>query len=417
MKKLAITILALLPFAAMAQGEQRQPRLHFASNYGFFVGYGTETGVPEFVPEKDLRLKLVAPSQCYTRPSEVRVDVTSHDGEPVSSTVIKVPTNGIITIPSEAMQGGDVTVSGYWQEPDEYTTSDYQMAFFDEFDEDGKPYFKKWRRGTHDNNSAWNRYVNSKSDKVVYVKDGELVTRCIPCAPEDLEANENRDWMSGSVDTKGKYSFKYGRVDVRALTCPFTGSFPAIWMMPSDQTAGWPYCGEIDIWEMIDTQNMAYGTVHAAKQSQYGLFTLCNYDGLYHVYSFEWTADKMSWSIDGKNAYSTYYKSTISQANLDAGYWPFDKKFYLILNQSVGNGSWAKNPVDGHEYETRFDFVRIYQTRDQNIKVGIDQAVTDDNETSSLLPSTSSLTYDLQGRVVSTPSHGLYIVGGKKVIR
>lgn len=389
----------------------RPARLHFASNYGFFVANGTETGVPDLVPEKDLRLKLVSPAKCYTKPSEVLVEVVSHEGEYVSSETIKVPTNGIINIPADAMKGGDVYISATWGTPDEYTETDYQLAFGDEFSDDGKPNVKRWRRGTHDNNSAWNRFVNSKSDKVVHIKDGELVTRCIPCAPEDLAANEDRPWMSGSVDTKGKYNFQYGRVDVRALTCPFTGSFPAIWMMPQDQSAGWPFCGEIDIWEMIDASNVAYGTVHAAKQSQYGLFTQCNYDGLYHVYSFEWTKDKMTWSIDGKNAYSTYYKSSISQANLDAGYWPFDKKFYLILNQSVGNGSWAKNPVDSHEYETRFDFVRVYQTREQNVKVGIDDVMTE-----APIEQRSAATYDLLGRVVDKPQHGVYVKGGKKVI-
>lgn len=389
----------------------RPARLHFASNYGFFVGNGTETGVPDLVPEKDMRLKLVAPAKCYTMPTEVNIDVVNHDGLRVGSKVISVPSNGIITIPADAMKGGDVYISASWGTPDEFSETDYQLAFGDEFSDAGKPNVKRWHRGTHDNNSAWNRYVNSKSDKVVYVKDGELVNRCIPCAPEDLAANENRPWMSGSVDTKGKYTFQYGRVDVRALTCPFTGSFPAIWMMPQDQSAGWPYCGEIDIWEMIDASNVAYGTVHAAKQSQFGLFTQCNYDGLYHVYSFEWTKDKMTWSIDGKNAYSTYYKNSISQANLDAGYWPFDKKFYLILNQSVGNGSWAKGPVDGHEYETRFDFVRIYQTKEQNIKVGID-----DVETEAPAQLHAAATYDLQGRAVSKTLHGVYIKSGKKVI-
>lgn len=393
----------------------RPSRLHFVSNYGFFVGTGTETGVPDLVPTKDLRLKLVAPAKCYTTPSEVVVEVTDQEGNHVGHETFSVATNGIVNIPAAAMEGGDVTISAFWGEPDEFMTDDYQMAFFDEFntpagDEPAKLNVRKWRRGTHDNNSAWNRYVNSKSDKVVFIRDGELVNRCIPCAPEDRASNENRDWMSGSVDTKGKYTFQYGRVDVRALTCPFTGSFPAIWMMPQDQSAGWPYCGEIDIWEMIDAQNVAYGTVHAAKQSQFGRNTPCNYDGLYHVYTFEWTADKMTWSIDGKTAYSTYYKSTISQANLQNGYWPFDKKFYLILNQSVGMNTWAKNPVDGHEYETRFDFVRIYQTKNQNSKVGIDRVTSE-------APVAPATTYDLTGRRILSPATpGIYIKDGKKVM-
>lgn len=401
----------------------RAPRLHFESNYGFFVGAGTETGVPDLVPQDNLRLKLVAPDKCYSQPKTIDVAVVATNGDVISRETLDVSANGNVLVPAETMKGGDVLITAKWGTPDSWADSDLRYAFGDEFDTDtadGSPVklnTKKWRRGTHDNNSAWNRYVNSTSDKVVFLSDGELVNRCIPCAPEDLAKNENRPWMSGSVDTKGKYTFQYGRVDVRALTNPFTGSFPAIWMMPADQSAGWPYCGEIDIWEMIDAQNNAYGTVHAAKQSQFGRNTPCNYDGLYHVYSFEWTADKMVWSIDGKAAYATYNKSSVTQDQLNNGYWPFDKKFYLILNQSVGMNTWAKNPVDGHEYETRFDFVRVYQTKEQNVKVGMDDVVISPSAPASAI-------YDLQGRAVSHSStinsqlpQGLYIVGGKKVIR
>lgn len=408
MKTLLSLLFLAIPAVTMAQSS-RPARLHFVTNYGFFVRNGVETGIPDLVPATDLKLKLVAPSTCYKFPSEVLVQVVNEDNQIVSSEIVRVPITKVITIPVSAMQGGDVYISAEWSKPESFGEKDYQLAMGDEFD-DPKLNIKNWRRGTHDNNSAWNRYVNSTSDKVVFIKDGELVNRCIPCAPEDLEKNENRPWMSGTVDSKGKYSFQYGRVDVRAITNPFTGSFPAIWLLPVDQTAGWPYYGEIDIWEMIDAQNTAYGTVHAAKQSQFGGNTPCNYDGLYHVYTFEWTADKMTWSIDGKTAYSTYKKSSLTQSQLDSGYWPFDKKFYLILNQSVGMNTWAKNPVEGHEYETRFDFVRVYQTEEQNPKVGIDDVVVTP-------ASSASATFDLQGRTVSAYAPGLYIVNGKKVIR
>ena len=409
----AALLLAATPMLASAQTE-RAPRLHFSSNYGFFVGYGIETGVPDLVPTKDFSVKLVSPDDCYATPSEVLVEMVGADGEVVSSQTIPVPASKVVKLPIASMQGGDIYVSAQWGEPEQYAATNYQMAFCDEFDgeDNSKPSIKRWHRTGHDNNSAWNRYVNSKSEKVVYVADGDLVTRCIPCAPEDLASNENRPWMSGAVDTKGKYTFQYGRVDVRALTCPFQGSFPAIWMMPSDQSLGWPKCGEIDIWEMIDASNIAYGTVHAALQSQKSGSTVCNYDGRYHVYTFEWTDDKMVWSIDGKMAYSTYWKTTLTDEQLKAGYWPFDKKFYLILNQSVGNGSWAKNPVDGHEYETRFDFVRIYQTKEQNSRVGIDDVVVDD-----AFGSTPAM-FDLQGRHLTTaPTSGIYICGGKKIMK
>lgn len=222
--------------------------------------------------------------------------------------------------------------------------------------------------------------------------------------------------MSGAVNTRGKFNFRYGRIDVRALTNPFKGSFPAIWFMPIDGSAGWPYCGEIDLWEMINASNIAYGTVHAAKESQYTRLTPCDYDGLYHVYTLEWTDEWMKWSIDGKEPYSTYKKSSLSDDQISKGYWPFDKKFYLILNQSVGMGTWADWPVAGHEYETRFDFVRIYQTPAQNKSVltGVEAPLTSHDPF-------STPHYDLQGRPFPLEGaqeglHGIILSPQRKII-
>lgn len=407
-----------VPTMAESKANEKQYSLQFKTNYGFFVGASGEKGLPRTVPTKNLALKLIKPHDCYTLPEYITVTVTYDNGE-VKATNYNLTSVGSVIIPAANLKDGNVCISAELGRPDTFEDSDYQIAFRDEFDNTNfsQPDNKLWERAPHNNNSAWNRFI-SNSNKVVYVEDGDLVTRCIPCSPEDRESNKDhitgnyRDWMSGAVDTHGLFSFKYGRVDVRALTNPFAGSFPAIWLMPDDQSAGWPYCGEIDIWEMINTNNVAYGTVHAAKQSQKSGNTPCNYDGLYHVYTFEWTEDQMSWSIDGKTPYSVYYKSSLSSTDISNGYWPFNKKFYLILNQSVGNGSWASNPVDGHEYETRFDFVHIYQTKKQNTRVGIDDTVISSSDFTPL-PA-----FDLQGRMMQeAPSHGICIIGGKKIIR
>lgn len=401
----------------------RAPRLHFVSNYGFFVGGGSETGLPDEVPATDLVVRLVSPDACYKAPAQISLRTVDADGVKSAITTIEEQSAGLFRIPAEAMQGGDVWVEATFEEPAQYRNTDLRLAFSDEFTGDDRmqPDKKKWKRADHDNNSAWNRYI-STSDKVVFLEDGTLVTRCIPCPEEDWEANKNpippydyRDWMSGAVDTRGLYSFRYGRVDVRSLTNPFTGSFPAIWLLPDDQSAGWPQYGEIDIWEMVNTAPTAHGTIHAARESQYTGNTPCNYDGLYHVYTLEWNATQMKWSIDGKEAYSTLNKGIYSAAQLSQGYWPFDKKYYLILNQSVGMGGWAAYPVAGHEYETRFDFVRIYQTARQNPSVGIDPVPT-------AQPGTAPAPiHDLQGRLLRSPhsqakSGGIYIQGGRKLL-
>lgn len=394
-------------------------RLYVTTNHGFLIQRSsTEKGVPAYVPTTSLSLKVVRPYVSYKYPATVQMKVVDNTGNIVREKEYSVNTLGQVdAIPAADMEGGDVYITANLELPETYTDNQYVCVFQDEFDGEShsQPNSALWERAAHNNNSAWNRFI-STSDKVVYLEDGDLVTRCIPCAAEDMEGNKDhitgnyRDWMSGAVDTRGLFSFKYGRIDVRALTNPFNGSFPAIWMLPDDQSAGWPYYGEIDIWEMINTQNKAFGTIHAQKESQYGKNTTCNYTNLYHVYTLEWTATQMKWSIDG-TAYSTLDKSIYTADQIANGYWPFDKNYYIILNQSVGNGSWALAPVAGHEYETRFDFVRVYQTPAQNPLVEVATPVTSG-------PHSNHAVYDLQGRrLYKSGGRGLSIENAQKVLR
>ena len=119
-------------------------------------------------------------------------------------------------------------------------------------------------------------------------------------------------------------------------------------MMPTDNSLGWPNNGEIDIWETIDTEDRAYGTVHTnwtynlKKGGNSRYMEGLDYD-YWHIFAVEWDPTSITWYVDGKKMWS-YLKST-KQSELEDGQWPFDAPFYLILNQSVGSGAWAK-PAD-----------------------------------------------------------------------
>ena len=52
-------------------------------------------------------------------------------------------------------------------------------------------------------------------------------------------------------------------------------------------------------------------------------------------------------------------KSSDSQ-KIKEGQWTFDRVFFVILNQSVGYGSWY-TPNIKDIYETQFDWVRVYK--------------------------------------------------------
>ena len=140
---------------------------------------------------------------------------------------------------------------------------------------------------------------------------------------------------------------------------PFIGNFPAIWMMPRTDLK-WPQGGEIDIFEQINGEQKAYSTVHSAwtkghpDEPHSGNISLPM--DRYHVYAVEWEEDALTFYADGRQVYQ-YEKQNDSQEQ-----WPFDKSdFYLILNQSVGDGSWADKPDAAHTYEMRVDWIRVYQ--------------------------------------------------------
>lgn len=312
-----------------------------------------------------------------------------------------------ITIPADKVDG-DITITGEWVR-DAETKNAQLLSFSEEFDGTGEPTSQWWKR-TERQGATWNRWC-SNSPLVVYQQDGALHCRAIPNPDRN---SDNVPMITGGVKTQGKFDFQWGRVEARIKTIPHRGTFPAFWMMPADNSKGWPNAGEIDIWETIDNGDVAYGTVHTNwtynlnKGGNGGNMGGIDYS-LWHVYAVEWNATSITWYVDGQKMW-TYNKSTDQNA-LNNGQWPFDAPFYIILNQSVGNGSWAAPADESFTYETLFDWVRVYQKPEYT---GIEDVLNEEEQVSA---NSSSTVYDLQGRMVQDlKAGGLYIVDGKKVV-
>lgn len=237
--------------------------------------------------------------------------------------------------------------------------SEYVLVFSDEFNKpDGTlPDSKVWTPCTRRPKVTWARFL-SNSPKVAFIQDGNLVLRAIP-NPD--RSTDDVYMLTGGINSSQKFAFRYGRVECRALVNPFIGNFPAIWMMPKTALA-WPKGGEIDIFEQINTEQKAYSTVHSVWTKSHPDETHSGNVNLpmdrYHIYALEWEKDVLTFFADGKQVYQ-YKKQNDSQEQ-----WPFDKSdFYLILNQSVGDGAWAKIPDVMHTYEMRIDWIRVYQKK------------------------------------------------------
>jgi beta-glucanase (GH16 family) len=144
------------------------------------------------------------------------------------------------------------------------------------------------------------------------------------------------------------------------------GNFPAAWLkwQPRNWTTD-PYA-EIDIVEMFGNMGSANHNIHSQltvknpKHGQKNSFRVPLDVKKWHVYAIEWTPTYVTWTIDGKPV-GTYKKSTDPKL-LREGQWTFDQPCYIVLNQSVGDGSIKGiGRYRNTTYETQFDYIRIYQ--------------------------------------------------------
>lgn len=356
-------------------------------------------------------------------------------------------TNGACTIPAE-MVDGDVRLTADFED----AGAEYKLAFGDEFNTANftQPNETHWSRSGWAH-PTWKRFTaqtKAGQEKTGWIEDGKLVLRCVKNEFDDEKRGDNGsklEMISGAIESANKVTFTYGKVEGRLKTTAHSGNFPAFWMMPNESTyGGWPSSGEIDIFEQINNENTSYHTIHShwangaadgglgnsGKPQKSG--TSATTTGEYHVYGLEWTEDILKWFVDGKQVFS-YAKST-TQDDLDKLQWPFDKPFYLILNQSVGNGGWANNPDLNFTYETKFDWVRVYQKANGDL-TGINNA----SATSSFdfyvsagkvrlvaAKQTLATIYDLSGRKVFSQTiqgnvdvrlpQGIYVINGQKVV-
>lgn len=356
--------------------------------------------------------------------------------------------NGVYSVPADSVDG-DVLITANF----ENTGSEYILKFDDEFNlpDGSQPNDKAWSRSEWAT-PTWKRYVARTPEgqkKTGYIEDGKLVLRCIANTFDDEKDNSGNklEMISGAVESSDKLTFTYGKVEGRLKTIGHTGNFPAFWMMPNTSTyGGWPYSGEIDIWEQIDAKSQTEHTIHSKWANEKADGSECQGQknnpakngkgtatlGEYHVFGVEWTENIIKWFVDGKQVFS-YAKST-NQSNLDLGQWPFDKPFYIILNQSVGNGSWAANRDLDFTYETKFDWVRVYQKEGGDItdisngtvKTDFDYYITPGKVRLVSAKNTNVQIVDAQGRVVFKQNvqgnvdvnltKGVYLINNNKVL-
>src|SRR5258706_2076032 len=181
----------------------------------------------------------------------------------------------------------------------------YTLAWSDEFNGtsmdatawtaetgDGCPTLCGW------GNNELEYYTNPPNN--LFFQDGKMIIEL------KAEAFGGKNYTSARIKTQGKKTFKFGRIDIRALLPKGKGVWPAFWMLPQNNVyGGWPRSGEIDIMENMGSgPSQGLGTLHfgPGPNSTYisRSYTLpsSTFNYQFHVFSMAWTTDQIKLYMD-----------------------------------------------------------------------------------------------------------------------
>lgn len=192
------------------------------------------------------------------------------------------------------------------------------------------------------NNNGWGNgeaqtYTNNTDN--VRIDSGNLV----------IDAKKvNGQYTSARINTKGKFDFTYGKIEIVAMLPVGQGVWPALWFWPTDskyadepvlkkeQDAAWLNDGEIDLiegsaWGDNDFTGSAHALGHYPGNSvRTGKVTVSSPDTTYHTYTLQWTPKALDFIVDGKT-----FKH-VENSGLGFRDWPYDQRYHLIMNVAMG---------------------------------------------------------------------------------
>lgn len=228
-----------------------------------------------------------------------------------------------------------------------------KAVFFDEFSVDGAPDSSKWGYDLGNNNGWGNneaQYYTNRTQNAV-VSNGTLKINLIK------EAYQGYNYTSARLLSKGKYSMKYGKVEIRAKIPSGGGTWPALWMLGNNiDSVGWPACGEIDIMEHVGNQlNRIFGTLHYPGRSggnaDGASVMIPNATTEFHIYSMEWNASTIKIYVDNQ-LFFTYNNNPNS---------PFNQNFFFIMNVAMGGNFGGTIDPNVTNATMEVDYIRVYQ--------------------------------------------------------
>ncbi|TSD67487.1 glycoside hydrolase family 16 protein [Inquilinus sp. KBS0705] len=216
-------------------------------------------------------------------------------------------------------------------------------VFFDDF---SKPTLdrSKWNVEVTGNtvNDEQQAYVDSAATlyfvkgNTMGARHGALVIKGVYKPGHTSKEQKKYDFISGRINTREKMMFTYGSASARMKIPDGAGLWPAFWAMG---LGNWPDCGEVDIMETVGDGSWTSSALHGpgyfgntpiVKRTPFAKGVDVTQ---WHVYTVDWTANSLTFKVDGKVTYN------VTKAMVEKyGRWAFDNPKFLILNLALGGG-------------------------------------------------------------------------------
>lgn len=261
---------------------------------------------------------------------------------------------------------------------------EYQLVWSDEFDGNGVLDENKW---TYEEGFVRNHEDQWYQKENAYRQNGMLVIECDkldtlrlnPWYDENSDAwNRRRKhirYTSACVTTKDRFSFTYGRMEVKARIPVAYGAWPAIWTLGNQRE--WPSCGEIDVMEYYRIDNVSHVLANVAWGNDKRWDAVWNsvktpyqhfldkdsfWHSSFHVWRLDWDKDAIRIYLDDELLNETPVKSTVN-GSIGDHVSPFNFPQYILLNLALGGDNGGR--IDDNAFPMRYeiDYVRVWQRK------------------------------------------------------
>jgi beta-glucanase (GH16 family) len=156
-------------------------------------------------------------------------------------------------------------------------------------------------------------------------------------------------YRSGMVTTAGHYEFTYGQVEFQARAPRGRGLWPALWLLPGNES--WP--PEIDIMEAHgeDADHVMVSYHRTRSEALQAVVPVTGGIGTWHLYALDWRPDSLTWYVDQRPVFSV-------QRGVP------HQPMYLLANLAMA-GDTKHAPDSTTPASTSFDIAQVRVWRNQ----------------------------------------------------